>query len=132
MTCKRPYPHTERRGFVRVPFDAEVLCKLPRQPAFETHVRNVSRVGLSLSANVAIEVGQLVEIEFPQLFHDAAPVRIEGQVIYCVPNETGYAAGIVLRNGDTYSIPALSEVFYAAIADQPAAQAAGFSPLLQE
>lgn len=132
MTCKRPYPHTERRGFVRVPFDAEVLCKLPRRSAFALQARNVSRVGFCLSSTETIEVGQFVQAEFPELFHDGAPVCLEGQVIYCVPNETGFAVGAVLRNGDSYSIAALSEVFYAAVADQPAARAAGFSPLLQE
>lgn len=106
---------TERRAFIRLPYQAEAIGRISDAAEGLIRVEDISRTGLRLAAPVALEPGAAVSLVFEDVLFAGEPVALDGAVIWSDPADG--RAGVVLRHEGGTTVAAASELFYAAISN---------------
>ncbi len=126
------YPRTERRSFIRLPYETEARGVASDTREGIVRVRNVSRIGLRLDVPCELAEGSPISLYFGDVYLNDAPINLEGRVIWTRPAGIWHETGIVVDHIGHQTVAATSELFYAALNGVDHQFEANYTPVSQK
>ena len=110
----------EQRVFTRVPFSHPVKWQNGARDGGVATARDVSRGGLSLTLSRFLRPGPVLVLTFDDILYQDQPVELPALTVWCRPlpaDPERFNAGFAIVHGETQTLAAISEVFYAGLHD---------------
>jgi hypothetical protein len=108
----------ERRIFTRVPFAHPVRWTTDRGDSGVASLRDVSRTGVGLALGSYFRPGPVLRLTFDDILYCAEPIEVQALTVWCRPDKLDhdiFAGGFSIVHGESITLGAMSEVFYAAL-----------------
>ena len=115
----------EQRVFTRMPYGRSVRWHDARGEEGTGVVNDVSRSGFSVSLTRYLRPGPAIVFTFDDIRYGEHLVEFAAVTVWCrpVPGDTErFTAGFLIVHGEPKTLAAISEVFYAALAENAAGQ----------
>ena len=113
---------SERRIFTRVPFRQTIRWRNAFGESGSAKILNVGRSGLCLSLSLYFRPGPALMFTFEDVLYKGRPVEVPALTVWCradADDRRSFTAGFSVVHGEPDTLPAISEVFYAALHGQP-------------
>ena len=113
---------SERRIFTRVPCHQTVVWRNASGESGSAKILDVSRSGLCLSLTRYFRPGPALMFTFEDVLYRGRPVEVPALTVWSRPepdDRQSFTAGFSVVHGETETLAAISEVFYAALNGQP-------------
>ena len=108
----------ERRVFTRVPFAHSVRWTNDRGDSGPASLHNVSRSGVSLTLGSYLRPGPAVRLHFDGFSYCGKPIEVQALTVWCRTaafDPAAFDAGFSIVHGESNTLGAMSEIFYAAL-----------------